>query len=221
MMPPPLGRKNPKYTRPIPPRTSCFNDAAPIGAEEQVLLAVDPLGAPPASMMPPPLGRKNLAIAAVAIHAHQLRFNDAAPIGAEERFLVPVGFRLADRFNDAAPIGAEERDSSSRAGSSVGPASMMPPPLGRKNPHHLGGGEQAPFGFNDAAPIGAEERVPPKRHQTQPAGASMMPPPLGRKNGGTATLERNSFHCFNDAAPIGAEEQGGRLGSTLGIAGLQ
>ena len=66
-------------------------------------------------------------------------------------------------------------------------ASMMPPPLGRKNQKMSSTGMCGCHScFNDAAPIGAEEPMTADEFDNLDLIASMMPPPLGRKNPGVS-----------------------------------
>ena len=86
------------------------------------------------------------------------------------------------RFNDAAPNRAEERTEGAVTLALMPLASMMPPPIGRKNSRSCVRPACGLLCFNDAAPNRAEERGDAGASIVQRVQASMMPPPIGRKN---------------------------------------
>ena len=62
-------------------------------------------------------------------------------------------------FNDAAPNRAEEQDPTGTKLPKEETASMMPPPIGRKNARHHSDQRPHVCRFNDAAPNRAEEHL--------------------------------------------------------------
>ena len=156
-MPPPIGRKNVSVNGVSITPGNSFNDAAPNRAEEPDNNCEYCLLTFYASMMPPPIGRKNRATLGMPRGGHH-GFNDAAPNRAEEPRCARRRAPRRSRFNDAAPNRAEERGPARVGGRRARLASMMPPPIGRKN--HIGNPlcRHASTRFNDAAPNRAEER---------------------------------------------------------------